>query len=74
MRQKSQESDTTIQGLRGEVDRLTSSKIDAERRLNEVEQSLQVCESQRQSSLQQRQQQSQKVKYDIEGRILISNN
>ena len=74
MRKKSQESDTTIQGLRGEVDRLTSSKIDAERRLNEVEQSLQVCESQRQSSLQQRQQQSQKVKYDIEGRILISNN
>ncbi len=50
VRQKSQEADATAQELRQEMETLRSSKIDAERKLNEMEQSLRVCESKQQSS------------------------
>ena len=45
VRQKNQESEVAVQGLRQEIETLRSGKIDAERKLNEMEQSLRVCES-----------------------------
>ena len=70
MQQKGQESDATVQGLRQEIETLRSGKINAERKLNEMEQSLRVCESKQQliggSSQQQQLQQGQQVRCAIE--------
>jgi hypothetical protein len=46
VRQKGQEAEVAANGLRQEIDTLRSGKIDAERKLNEMEQAVRVCESQ----------------------------
>lgn len=49
-KQNTQQSDQEALRLRQEVETLRTSKIDVERRFNEMEQSLRVCESQSQSN------------------------
>ena len=67
VRQNGQEHEAAVKSLREAMDTLTSGKVDAERKLNEMEQAFRVCDSRRSSigaSLQQ-QQQGQQVSLQL---------
>ena len=46
MKQRAQECETDVNGLHSEIDSMRDSKMDTERKLNEIEQSLSVCKQQ----------------------------